>query len=261
MNIDTYISTGLIENYVLGAVSEEEKAEIEHLAKEHPSIKAEIEACKNALLSYIMEFEETPPVELKNQVLDKIEDLSEEENSKTIHVKLSTKVFLAAAVVLLLISFGFNIFFYQNWQNTKQELQIARNEQLKITQDLDIQKANYEKLAQNMDMISNPKMKQVSLEGLPEFPKTAVALFWDTESKDVYLQVKNLPKPPKGKQYQLWSIDGEIVEDAGVFEMKDENTTIYKMKNVPKANAFAITLEKEGGVPVAEGAMYVLGKV
>ena len=52
-----------------------------------------------------------------------------------------------------------------------------------------------------------------------------------------------------------------MVEDAGVFDMQSQQATIQKMKNVPRANTFIVTLEKEGGVPVAEGSAYVKGDV
>lgn len=40
------------------------------------------------------------------------------------------------------------------------------------------------------------------------------------------------------------------------YEMQDKDTPTYKIKSVPKANTFTITLKKEDGVSVAEGAMY-----
>jgi len=36
---------------------------------------------------------------------------------------------------------------------------------------------------------------------------------------------------------------------------------IQKMKSFGKAEAFAITLEKEGGNPTPQGKMYVMGKL
>ena len=72
--------------------------------------------------------------------------------------------------------------------------------------------------------------------------------------------VNKMPQPSQGKQYQLWAlVDGKPV-DAG---MVDANcTTVCKMKNIPKAQAFAITLEKAGGSPSPTmEAMYVFGKV
>ncbi|RYZ35432.1 MAG: anti-sigma factor [Sphingobacteriales bacterium] len=86
-------------------------------------------------------------------------------------------------------------------------------------------------------------------------------VYWDTRSKAVYLAMKNLPPAPKGKQYQLWAIvDGKPV-DAGVYALNPQEA-MQKMKVIPKAEMFAITLEQEGGsaTPTME-EMYVAGKV
>ncbi len=88
-------------------------------------------------------------------------------------------------------------------------------------------------------------------------------VYWDSRSKDVYLLVNNLPKPASQKQYQLWAIvDGKPV-DAGMVDLSgSQDNMLLKMRNIPEAQAFAITLEKEGGSPSPTmEAMYVLGKV
>jgi len=36
---------------------------------------------------------------------------------------------------------------------------------------------------------------------------------------------------------------------------------MVKMKNIPRAQLFAITLEQQGGSPTPKGPMYVIGKV
>ena len=84
-------------------------------------------------------------------------------------------------------------------------------------------------------------------------------MIWDTNSKDVYLSLNDLPKPPKGKQYQLWGmVDGKPV-DAGVYPLG--NHTMQKMKPMENVALFAITLEDEGGVPSPTmDEMYVAGK-
>ncbi len=67
--------------------------------------------------------------------------------------------------------------------------------------------------------------------------------------------------PVQDKQYQLWAIvDGHPV-DAGIFDM-DKDLSFVKLKTIPKAEAFAITLEKKGGsITPNMDAMYVMGKV
>jgi anti-sigma-K factor RskA len=88
----------------------------------------------------------------------------------------------------------------------------------------------------------------------------AATVFWNTKNKDVYVMVNKLPEPKTGKQYQLWAmVDGKPV-DAGV--LNPSCSSVCKMKNIPKAEAFAITLEKEGGSPVPNlKAIYVMGNV
>jgi anti-sigma-K factor RskA len=88
-----------------------------------------------------------------------------------------------------------------------------------------------------------------------------VTVYWNTDSKDVYLLINNLPKPQSDKQYQLWAIvDGKPV-DAGIFDII-EGAPFIKLKNIARADAFAITLEKRGGSETPSmDAMYVMGKV
>jgi anti-sigma-K factor RskA len=92
-------------------------------------------------------------------------------------------------------------------------------------------------------------------------PKSLATVYWNTESKEVYLLLNRLPAPVSNKQYQLWAIVNGHPVDAGIIEM-ESGVFFVKLKTIPKAEAFAITLEKKGGssTPTME-AMYVMGKV
>ena len=281
MDIKEYISSGIIENYILGATTSDENEEIEKLARIHPEIKAEIEANQFALTEYVMQLKKDPPIELKDKILSKLaelelEDTGENEESKTAITRtlkpqkgndISAKSIRrfswlsAASVTLLVFSLGFNFYLYSSLKQTNQKLVTALSQNTQFANNLKVSNERINQLGSELAIISKPTNKLISLKGLPDFPDASVAIFWDLESKDVYLQIKNLPKPPAGKQYQLWSINGEKVTDAGLIDFKEDGASIYKMKNVSQANAFAITLEKEGGVQVAEGPMYVLGEV
>ncbi|MEZ4904504.1 MAG: anti-sigma factor [Spirosomataceae bacterium] len=78
-------------------------------------------------------------------------------------------------------------------------------------------------------------------------------------TQEVQLNVLSLPTPTSDKQYQLWALVGGNPVDLGVF---DVNTAMQKMKAIPKADAFAVTLEKKGGSPTPHlEELYVMGKV
>ena len=70
-----------------------------------------------------------------------------------------------------------------------------------------------------------------------------------------------MPDIPSDKQYQLWAIvDGKPI-DMGVFDLQLEVNELIEIPHIENAQAFAVTLEKRGGVasPTME-AMYVLGE-
>jgi len=68
-----------------------------------------------------------------------------------------------------------------------------------------------------------------------------------------------LPQPAAGKQYQLWAIVDGVPVDAGLLET-NAPVAFVKMKNIPKAQAFAITLENTGGNKTPTMPIYVVGK-
>jgi anti-sigma-K factor RskA len=91
-------------------------------------------------------------------------------------------------------------------------------------------------------------------------PKSSANIYWDSTSTNVFLVVKNMPKLPSDKQYQLWALIDGKPKDLGVFDATDDKV-ILKMKNTQKAQAFAITIEKTGGSPSPTlDSMQSLGK-
>jgi hypothetical protein len=81
----------------------------------------------------------------------------------------------------------------------------------------------------------------------PSLPKDLkVLVYWNAKDKATLLSIQKLPEPPKGKQYQLWAIVGKNPPiDAGVITY--DMSLVQPMKVFEKADAFAITLENEGG--------------
>ncbi len=279
MDIKAYIESGIIENYVLGATTKEENQEIEKLADQYPEIRVEIEASQFALTEYIMQYEQTPPPSLRDKVMDKLAILEKEEDTEEIltghtqnpaQLSKPSKVFsmlpyvAAAAAVLFVISLGLNVLLYNYWQGAEKQLTIARNQNQEFAQDLNVQQAKYQQLTSNLAIIQDPRLKQVDLNSaIDNYPDASVALYWNDQSQELYLQIKNLPKPPPGKQYQLWAIKDGKAKDAGLLSVRPEENifTLQKMNNIQEAQVFAITLEQEGGVESAQGDIYVMGEV
>jgi hypothetical protein len=173
------------------------------------------------------------------------------------------KYVAAASLILLAGSVLLNLYLLNQYKKTiaqNKELSAIQT-QLAVTNQMLQTKLNGYETA--LSLMQNPLMEVVKMPGSPNSPapSSMTTVYWNTESKDVYLFVNQLPKPAAGKQYQLWAIvEGKPV-DAGTFDLT-EGVSMVKLKKIPKAEAFAITLEKTGGSETPSlDAMYVMGKV
>src|SRR4030095_9495657 len=78
------------------------------------------------------------------------------------------------------------------------------------------------------------------------------------------IRISNLPAPQPGKDYQLWAVDAGHKDpiSAGIVRVDKNGVAQVRFKPVEKAEhvkAFAISLEREGGVPKKEGPILLVG--
>lgn len=254
MNIQEYISSGVVESYVLGLLSAQERFEFEQFCETYPELKAARESFELAIEKQAMENAVEAPAHVKERVWEAIH---QKPASKIVSMETSTTKprsfgWLAAASVILFIVSGY---FAYNFYNQAKELKNSNNElEARVNRTDSI----LNKMLEDQKMMMNPDVTVVNLVATTP-AKASASIYWDSTSADVFLVVKNMPKLPSNKQYQLWSIingkDGKLQPNSlGLFDIGDENKVILKMPNVKKADAFAITIEDRGntGGPTLE---------
>lgn len=252
MNIKEYISGGIIESYVLGLASDEEKREFEQICVQYPEVLAARTSFELALENQAMENAIAPPSALKNKILIGINPPAKVVSMQQAVVKKTNwaKYAVAASVLLLAGSLYYNITQYNknktlqnNYENTVAKLNDVEKD-IKILQ-------------------GNEHIKMASMKGQGISPASFATVYWDTTSQDVYLMINNLPKPASDKQYQLWAfLDGKPI-DMGLIEITEKPLQLYRLKKALAAEAFAITLEKKNrpDISAPAGDLYVLGKL
>lgn len=72
LNLQEYIDNGMVESYVLGLASPEEASELEHLLKEHPELRTEVDAVERTIQKLWLEEAVLPPVELRERSLQPV---------------------------------------------------------------------------------------------------------------------------------------------------------------------------------------------
>jgi anti-sigma-K factor RskA len=260
LNLKEYISSGIIESYVLGLASEPERTEFEMMCKHYPEVAKAKEDFERSLEQTLMSDAPSPPAFLKEQILHavreeqapvSVEDAVEETPVRSIGVWK----WLAAACFILLLGSLVGIYLL-NQKNS--QLQQANTE---LNQQLGNATAELNSMHTDADMLHHASMKMTPLQGTQVAPQALATVYWDTTSRDVYLMVNNLPQPASDKQYQLWALLNGHPIDLGVFDIKQQRLLV-RMKNVQNAQAFAITLEPKGGsASPTMNNMYVMGKL
>lgn len=276
MNSKEYISSGILESYILGHASPEEAGILECVMKNNTEVREAFEEAQKTFEMLATAQAVTPPNDLKSKIWDRIQQQEKVElpvekpiipiqtNVQQSPVKTEIqqtksekignwKNFAIAASLLFLISTGANLYWMNSQSEMKEEMANMKNE----NQSKNLAMQN---MQQKLDVVANPNMKKIVLAGVEKHPEAKATVLWDANSKDVYLSVNNLPKAPEGMQYQLWAIEDGKPVSAGMYS-EDKDMKIA-LANITKAQAFAITLEKKGGseAPTMEN-MYVMGGV
>jgi len=240
VNIKEYISSGVVESYVLGMLSAQEKFDFEQYCEVNPELKAARNAFELAIEKQAMENAVAPPANVKEKVFSAIQQKPASNTSKIVSTEPTIRRspglrWMAAASIILFLVTGY--FAYTLYNQNKDLNNSLKSLQVKVDQ-----MEEYHKI------MSDPNVAVVNMVAMTP-AKASASIYWDSTSSDVYLLIKNMPQLPSDKQYQLWSIingqNGQLQPSSlGLFD--GENQKIILMSNVKKADAFAITIEKRG---------------
>lgn len=273
MNIKEYISSGIIESYVLGMTSAEEAEEFENMCATHPEVREARDLFEHQLEQSAIAVGIQPPRKLKSLILSEIEIDAQKTDSRRIisstEVPPAAPVFkltpafwkyvAAASIILLVGSTVLNFYFFNQYSKTNELNAQLLASQNQMAGSLKVVQAKLDNYVAALAMNIDTNMAVVKMPGVKEHPGLLATVYWDKRTKNVYLMANNLPEPPSGMQYQLWAIvDGKPL-DAGMLNWENGNMRT-PLKNILSAQAFAITLEKAGGsLAPTLNAMYVYG--
>ena len=105
----------------------------------------------------------------------------------------------------------------------------------------------------------------VALAPAKDAPADAKAMVaWQPDKQSGVIHIKGLPAAGKGKDYQLWVVDAEHKDpiDAGMVHVEQDGTAQVRFRPADAAHqvkAFALSLEREGGVPKRVGPILLIG--
>lgn len=268
MDVKAYIESGILEAYVLDTLGEQERAEVQSHIAVYPEIAAEVAVIEAAVLSYAEAHAEEPPAFMKEQIWNALSEGEASAASRTIPLDATQfrrrqYSWANAAVLLVLLgSLGVNIMFWSQRQGTDKELASMRTALDSMQQQQTELNNALAMLEKQSDMLADTGMQAITMKSMVPGHPMAATVYWNKEKGEAWVAMQKLPMPEKGKQYQMWVIqDGKPVS-MGVLPVElAEGKLVAKLDmQIKEGQAFAISLEKEGGNPTPT-EVYVLGKV
>jgi anti-sigma-K factor RskA len=239
--------------YALGALDGEERATFEdHLARgcaectaavrEHAETLADVARAVPPMI---------PPAQVKTDLMRRVAATASPRASRP-RFWLRWGLATAAAVVGVSAFVGGLV-------ASRYEARIGfmARETARVRADLQRQEASLRDrlaVAQGMiDLLRDPATRVVALSGTGPSPGAVGRLVWHTENGG-YLVVDNVPAPPAGKAYELWTITAGQPRPAGVFTVDASGRATHPVAPTRSpVEVFAVTLEPEGGVPAPTG--------
>lgn len=253
MDIKNYISSGIIEMYVMGVCDPQEKATLELLRLKHPEIN-------NALLQFESELENntiknatTVPPQADDKLLKSLQSLqapliniaAEKTPVKKMHW---LKLVAAASIILFAAS---SILNYTLYKKTKAQQLALTNAATSVT----LSKNDYA-------ILNNPTITPVAMYGVAPHSICRCTMFWDKRNGKAYIMIHHLVPSSPQKKYQLWAMVNDKPVSVGIINDAIRGKFI-EVQNVPEgASAFKVTLEDAAGstVPTEEEA-YLYGRI
>jgi anti-sigma-K factor RskA len=283
------MESGILELYVLGDLTPEEKLKVEELAALYPEVKAELAEIERTLGELADSYAIEPSENLRDRFLNNLSFNKEQENNTHVsspfienrqkdilddtkdniiplnNSKLNFyKYSFAACFALLILSLAALFTVYNSLQESKEQLAVLQSSNQDYANQVNFLDKKVESTNEMLSIYTNPDFKMVELKGTANSPESKMLVAFNPKEQKVMIDMKNisLPAHDENHQYQLWAlVDGKPV-DLGVFDGISSEAVMKKMKAIDKAQAFAVTLEPKGGSvnPTLE-KMMVMGAI
>mgnify|MGYP006287857389 CR=1 FL=1 len=271
MDVKAYIETGILEQYALGEVSDQERREVECLSKIYPEIKTALSEIEEDLERMSKAGAVAPPQGLKDKILTEVRQhrqdevgQTQEHSSKTYTATeppaksaKRTIVWAAAASLALLLAI-WQFLERESLQHELADAEEAQREMLAKENELENQ---LDRLKAEMETTLDPSYRKIVLEPTKSKEAKGVSLLWEDQSGQVKINLASLPELPEDKQYQLWVLKDGQPSDMGVLPKNSQE--LYRASSQTlDGDSFAITVEPLGGKPTPSlDQLVYMGKV
>ncbi len=240
MDINQYISSGIIEMYVMGLCAPNEKAELELLRTQHPQLNSAITAFEIVFEKNALQAATATTPQMDAAILKELQTKTTPVVTMPVYSTVKKinwlKPLTAAAVLLLVASCIFN---YTLYKKTEAQ-QLAINKITSTPLPVTLPESDY-------NILRTKSITPVAMYGVGYHSICRCTIFWDKNTGKAFMMIHHLVKPGSEKKYQLWAMVNNKPVNVGLIDDSIRDRFI-EMQNVPAdAKGFIVTLENAAG--------------
>lgn len=256
-DVKAYIESGILELYVLGDLSPEERRAVEDMATRYDAVRTELQHIEKALEQYADENAVTPSDDLRDRILNSlVTNLGDDRIFRSTPRQIAEsaaiekpvrslsfyKYAFAACLALLAVSLAALLSVYNQLKESRVQLVALQSQNQRFSTRVNL-------LNSEVQVFRDPSFKFIQLTGTARTPASKLTVAWNPIKKKVMIDMRsmNLPATDAKHQYQLWAIVNNKPVDLGVFDATTDSTDMKLMKPVAQPQAFAVTMEPRGG--------------
>jgi len=270
-DLQAYIESGILELYVLGDVTPDEKLQVEGMAAKHPAVKAELDEIERSMELYAEAHAVEPSENLRGRILNSLVTNLGDDNTfdelkkpKDNVVPFTApkqnnfyKYAFAACLALLVASGALLVSLYNRLQDSNQQLAVLQTDKQHFANRVNFVEGQ-------LGVYRDTAYKFMKLKATVHAPMgSVITVAFNPAKKKVMIDMAsmNMPVNDNAHQYQLWALVGGKPVDLGVFDKHADSTDMKEMKSIALADAFAVTLEPRGGsINPTMDELMVIGK-
>jgi anti-sigma-K factor RskA len=217
--------------YVLGALPEEERRELEEYLAAHPERQAEVdELGAVAGLLALSPQEHEPSPELRSRILDAVGAEAVRPRAAGRRSALAwigellgaRNLALGAATLLVIGLFSWSMLLRGEVQDLQGRVQSLQSQP------------------------QGPQMVELGGTGTEQGARAELVTL---EGDRAVLVVENMPPVPEEKTYQIWVIEDDVPKPSGLFEPRQDSVAAVVEHPLEGGDVVAVTVEPEGGSP------------
>ncbi|MEO1258796.1 MAG: anti-sigma factor [Bacteroidota bacterium] len=243
MKVQAFITSGILEKYVLNMTTEQEVQEVLDMASQHLEIKEELAAIRQSLQGYILAHQVMPPANLKENSLSvtkskRTNDIRSEparpnrSYRKSAEKKPSSPSgtnymgIASALLALALIAASFSAYsFYKDVERAGEEVEAAKAETASVEKQLASEEQRVKDLNTQLSFYHDRNNQLMTLAGSRRAPGARATVYWNKETTSAVIDVVKMPDLVSGRVAVIWVNTGRQTQKIGVLKPNNPGET------------------------------------